>query len=271
MAATPLQWGVEVSGLFVYPVKSLRGIALERSAVGLRGLRHDRHWMVVNENGRFRTQRQIPKMAQVSTGIEDGLVLSVEGGGRIVAPFEPQGPAMEATVWGWTGAVDLVDPQVDRWLSNVLEAPCRLVAMRGDMDRRSSHDAPVAFPDGHAVLVVGEASLAGLNERLDEPVPMDRFRPNVVVRGSGAYAEDGWSTIQIGSVDLEFAKRCGRCVVTTMDQRTGVGHPREEPLRTLARERLFDQAACFGAYYAPRGEGVVSVGDVCEVDLSRAK
>jgi len=251
---------MHVSGLFLYPVKSLRGIALERSEVGARGLRYDRNWMVVDENGHFRTQRQIAKMARVSVAIGDELVFSADGCGSVAAPLTARGETIEGTVWKWTGPVDLVDPAVDRWLSGVLEMPCRLVAMRSDV-RRDAWDTEIAFPDGAPVLVAGEASLSSLNSRLEEPVPMNRFRANVIVSGSEAYAEDEWGRFRAGSVEFEFAKRCGRCLVTTTDQKTGERHSGGEPLKTLARERLFENAACFGAFYMPRTDGVIAVAD----------
>ncbi len=251
---------MRVSGLFLYPVKSLRGIALDRSTVGARGLRYDRNWMVVDENGQFRTQRQIAKMARVSVAIADELIFSAEGCGSVAAPLEARGETIEGTVWKWTGPVDLVDPRVDRWLSEVLEMPCRLVAMRSDV-RRDAWDTEIAFPDGAPVLVAGEASLTSLNSHLEEPVPMDRFRANVIVSGSGPYEEDGWGRFRAGSVDFEFAKRCGRCLVTTTDQKTGERHAGGEPLQTLVRERLFENAACFGAFYMPRTVGEIAVGE----------
>ncbi|RYG24606.1 MOSC domain-containing protein, partial [bacterium] len=112
-----------------------------------------------------------------------------------------------------------------------------------------------------AILVAGEASLEDLNEKLEEPVPMNRFRANLIVSGSEPYAEDEWSSVAIGDVRLEFAKRCGRCLVTTADQLTGDRHPGEEPLRTLAQERKIGNAACFGSFYAPRQAGEIRVGD----------
>lgn len=254
-----------VSGLFVYPVKSLRGVALERSAVGARGLRYDRNWMIVDENGRFRTQRQIAKMARISTAIDEGLILSAEGSGSIVAPLEARGETIEATIWNWTGPARLVDPEVDRWLSEVLEMPCRLVAALPGTNRMGWGDGPIAFPDGAATLFAGEASLASLNAMLDEPVPIDRFRANVILSGSEPYAEDEWPGVRVGDVGFTFAKRCGRCLVTTTDQKTGERHPDEEPLRTLARERLFGKSACFGAYYVPENEGEIQVGDSIKV------
>lgn len=251
---------MHISGLFIYPVKSLRGIALDQSEVGARGLRYDRNWMVVDENGHFRTQRQIARMACVSVAIGEELVFSADGRGEVATSLEPRGETIEGTVWKWTGPVDLVDPRVDQWLSDLLEMPCRLVAMRSDT-RREAWDTEIAFPDGAPVLVAGEASLASLNSHLAEPVPMDRFRANVIVSGSTAYEEDEWGRFRAGSVDFEFAKRCGRCIVTTTDQTTGERHPGEEPLRTLVKERLFDKAACFGAFYLPRSKGSISVGD----------
>lgn len=252
---------MQVSGLFVYPVKSLRGISLDRAELGMKGLRWDRHWMIVDEKGRFRTQRQLPHMARVSTALDECLVLSAEGCGAIEVPFEPRGEITEVTVWGWTGPAQVVDPRADQWLSETLEMPCRLVAMLPDAHREGWGGSEVEFPDGGAILVAGEASLSDLNSKLEEPVPMNRFRANLVLSGSEPFAEDTWSSISIGDTRLEFAKRCGRCLVTTADQLTGERHPQEEPLRTLARERKFENAACFGSFYAPRVAGQIRVGD----------
>ncbi|RYG22424.1 MOSC domain-containing protein, partial [bacterium] len=148
-----------VSGLFVYPVKSLRGIALDQAELTMKGLRWDRHWMIVDENGKFRTQRQLPHMARVSTAVNESLVLSAEGCGSVEVPFESQGQTTEVEVWNWTGPAELVDPRADRWLSEVLEMPCRLVAMLPDAHREGWGGSEIQFPDGGAILVAGEASL----------------------------------------------------------------------------------------------------------------
>lgn len=253
---------MHVSGLFVYPVKSLRGVSLDRSEVGPRGLRYDRNWMVVDENGRFRTQRQIARMALVAVEIEEELRLSAAGCGAVSVPIETRGETVEGTVWNWTGPVDRVDVRVDRWLSDVLEMPCGLVRFREDMVREGWGSSAIAFPDGAPVLVAGEASLDDLNAQLTERVPMDRFRANVIVAGGEPYGEDVWGAFEAGGTAFDFARQCGRCLVTTTDQQTGVRHLGEEPLRTLVRTRLIGKSACFGSYYVPRGEGVISLGDL---------
>ncbi len=249
-----------ISGLFVYPVKSLRGTALERSPVDPRGLRWDRHWMVVDENGRFYSQREVSRMARVSTELtHDSLVLSSDGYGRIEVPFASGGGTIEGKVWSWRGPVDLVD----RWLTDVLETPSRLVSMRLDV-RRAAWEGEVAFPDGAPVLVLGEASYRDLDARLQTSVPIDRFRANVIVRDSAPYEEDLWQGVGVGTAELAFAGRCARCVMTTIDQRTRARPDREEPLRTLVRERLIGGKACFGANYIVRTTGEIRVGDEVE-------
>lgn len=253
---------MEVSGLFIYPVKSLRGIALDTAEVGPRGLRYDRNWMIVDEEGKFRTQRQLPRMAQVTTEVtRDALVLSAAGAGYVEVPLAARTTTIEGTVWNWTGPVDLTDARADRWLSDVLEMPCRLVVTRPEMVRAGWGESPIGFPDGGSILVASEASLENLNSRLEQPVPMDRFRANLVIRGSGAFAEDDWTGCSIGGVELKFAKQCGRCLVTTTDQKTGVRNPEGEPLKTLTEYRRFGNAACFGSFYGPIGTGEIRVGD----------
>jgi hypothetical protein len=251
---------MHVSGLIIYPVKSLRGISLERSLIDARGLKYDRHWMIVDEENRFRTQRQLPQMARISTGLGKTLILSAEGAGSVEVLLGQSRGRTEVTVWNWTGPADLVSEGADRWLSDVLEMPCRLVAMPNHV-HRPTQGGEIAFADAMPVLFAGEASLTSLNSHLDDPVPIDRFRANVIVAGSEPYAEDDWPGINIGGTEFVFGKRCGRCLVTTTDQQTGVRHWGEEPLRTLARERKFGNSACFGAYYLPQNEGGIALGD----------
>jgi len=257
-----------VSQLNVYPVKGLKGIAVESSAATERGLAHDRRFVVVDGGGHFLSQREMPLMATVWTDIAGGeLRLAAPDHDEVAVPLEPAGgDPLVATVWDSECDAIAPSPEADRWLSEVLGRHCRLAWMPASTRRLSNprHAGPdrlVGFADGYAFLVVSEASLAQLNSRLERPVPMDRFRANIVVRGCEPFAEDGWGEFAAGSARLRMAKPCGRCQVTTTDQSTGeVTGP--EPLATLSAWRMSPEfGARFGMNAVTLAPGVIRVGD----------
>ena len=267
---------VTVSALYVYPVKGLKGIALESARCTERGLEHDRRWMVVDASGHFLTQREHPRMATVWTELGAAtLELSAPDAGGVEVPLDPgTAAAMPVRVWSSVCEALPVSREADAWLSAYLGLDCRLVYMpestrRASNARYTGSERLVGFADGYAYLVAGEASLADLNARLaargHPALPMNRFRPNLVVAGGEAYAEDGWKEIRIADAALRAAKPCGRCQVTTTNQATGeVEGP--EPLATLATYRQSEE---FGVmflmnFYALRG-GTVRVGDAVRV------
>jgi uncharacterized protein YcbX len=260
---------VTISALHIYPVKSLAGIPVAEAEVTGRGLRHDRRFMVVDPLGEFFTQRDFPKMATVWTEIVDGkLRLAGPDAGEVELDAEPEdGEPMQVRVWNSNGVEAIVpSPVADQWLSDYLGTHCRLVYMPGH-SRRAVNPAyggenVVSFADGYPFLVTNEASLADLNGRLSRPVPMNRFRPNLVVKGAGAFAEDGWSEFRVGESVFRMAKPCGRCQVTTTDQATGeVAGP--EPLSVLTQYRDSKEfGARFGMNAVAVSGTVVRVGDV---------
>jgi uncharacterized protein YcbX len=246
-----------VSGLFVYPVKSCRGIALERGVLEARGLRHDRRWMIVDGAGQFVTQRTEPRLAVVDVAItQDALVLSAPHGVDLTVPLTQQEGAVRRLVRIWRDDVEVVDcgDSAAAWVSDWLGSHASLVFMPENVERAvsSKHARPgdvVGFADTFPLLLASVSSLEDVNARLDQPVPMDRFRPNIVVRGSAPWAEDTWRRIRVGDVTLRVAKPCSRCVITTTDQRTaerGI-----EPLRTLAKFRTRDNEVYFAQNCAP--------------------
>ena len=265
-----------LSALHVYPVKGLKGMDLAHACCTERGLEHDRRWMVVDEAGEFLSQREMPRMATVWTDIADGaLTLSAPDVESVHVPLEV-GPASAMRVRVWLSVCDAVavSPLADTWLSDYLGIRCRLVYMPDSTRRLSNPDYTdaerlVGFADGYAYLVTTEASLAELNTRLAangvRAVPMNRFRPNLVVRGGGAFDEDGWREIRVGEAVLRAAKPCGRCQVTTTDQATGeVTGP--EPLETLASFRNDPEFGTrFGVNFVSVKAGAVRVGDPVEV------
>lgn len=235
---------MHVASLHVYPVKGARGIELASSDVLASGLRHDRRFMVVEDNGSFVTQREHPRMALVDVVLErDRIVVSV-GGDEADVPLAPTGPRRRVRVWN--DEVDAIDVGGEgaALFSDLLERPCSLVYMPLDVVRavEARHARPgdrVGFADAYPVLVASLSSLADLGVRLvnggGQPLPMNRFRPNIVVAGGAPYAEDHATSVRIGALSLRTPKRCARCKVTTIDQETAEAG--KEPLRTLASYR----------------------------------
>lgn len=236
---------MNLSEINIYPIKSLGGISLNESVAEDRGLSLDRRWMLVNEKGDFFTQREFPKMATLKVLIaDDNLQISVENN-SINIPFQPTtNDKIKVKVWQSRCDAILYDDAVNSWFSDVLQTNCQLVQMPESTQRKvSSYYAirkfqdVVSFADGYPVLLIGENSLNDLNEKLEKPIPMNRFRPNLVVKDSEAFAEDNWKKIRIGEAIFHLVKPCARCVMTTIDQEKGISDGKE-PLKTLAKFRL---------------------------------
>lgn len=242
---------MRLSGLFIHPVKSLRACAVSSAAVDALGLVDDRRFMVVDDAGRFLTQRTLPRMALIGTRLDAAsLTLSANGAGDCVVPRRaPAGsnPSLRTvSVWKSDGlkAEDCGDVAAE-WLGAFLGVRCRLVRMGPAFARpilkpgKARPGENLSFADGYPLLIVSEASLADLNDRLaargEEALPMNRFRPNLVVDGCDAFAEDSWTRFRIGAIAFRAGGPCGRCVVTTTDQDTA--ERGKEPLRTLATYR----------------------------------
>ena len=264
--------GITLSAINVYPVKGLKGIALDSAECTDRGIRHDRRWMVVDGEGVFLSQRSHPRMATVWTELTDSaLVLSAPDEQDLQVPLEPPpAPSMKVRVWNSICEAAPASREADWWLTQYLGMPVRLVYMPDDSVRHSNdkYAGPgkrLGFADGYAYLVIGEASLADLNKRLaaksHPALPMNRFRPNLVLSGSEPYAEDGFGEVRVGEATLRGVKPCGRCQVTTTDQATGeVMGP--EPLLTLASYRDSTEfGQMFGMNLVSVKPGRVRVGD----------
>lgn len=273
-----------LSALYVYPVKSCRGIALTEATLDHRGIVHDREFMVVDAQNRHMTQRATPAMAHITTAITNhALLLGADGAPELRVPWSaPDRAQRQVTVWRDTVVADDAGDEAAVWLADVLGQPCRLVAM-GEDSRRDVPTAripehhraalhqpvPVAFCDAFPLLVVSEESVADLNRRVGgEPfLRMDRFRPNLVLTGCDApYAEDTWKAYRVGEVRLFSAGPCGRCAITTTDQQTL--ERGKEPLRTLAGyRRTPDGDVVFGQNVIHASPGNrLQVGDAVSLD-----
>lgn len=260
-----------VTALNWYPVKSCRGAPLQEAVIGARGIVGDRSFMLVNREGRFLSQREHARMALVEPRlVGDVLHLAAPGLEAIAIPVLATGLHREVSVWRDScDAVDQGDAAA-RWASEFLGTSCRLVRIADDMVRvvdrefAVSGNVQVGFADGYPFLLTSEASLADLNSRLAAPLPMNRFRPNIVVAGAEPFAEDGWKRIGIGDMAFDVVKPCARCVITTTDQATA--ERAREPLRTLATYRhVRGKGVMFGQNLIHDSTGVIRVGDPVEL------
>jgi uncharacterized protein YcbX len=262
--------GIYLSQLHVYPIKSAGGIPLEASEVDGRGLRYDRRWMLVDEAGSFMSQRRFPRMALIRIRIEpDHLVVDAPEMSSLEVPLRPPDRKRRlAQVWGDLVEVLAVGDDADRWFGEFLGVRCKLVYLPDESIRPvdlayGKVGDRVGLADGFPFLLVSEASLADLNARLERPVPMNRFRPNLVVRGCEPFAEDGWRLVRIGRITLRTVKPCARCTITTVDQ--GTAATGKEPLRTLARFRRVGTKVLFGQNLIHDDTGTLHTGDPVEV------
>ncbi|MFC4031504.1 MOSC domain-containing protein [Streptomyces polygonati] len=264
-----------VSALHVYPVKSLRGFSPGQAVVEPWGLAGDRRWMLIDARTRKAvTQREDARLALLTAEPVGGGGLRVCAPGREPLDVAVPPPGELETVGLFSHRIEVrpVGGAADRWFGEFLEAPVRLVhlddpAVRRPVDPRFAQPGEtVSLADGFPLLVTAAASLEALNSWIaagdhpeEGPLPMDRFRPNVVIDGTAPWAEDGWRRIRIGGIGFRVAKPCGRCVITTTDQSTGARG--REPLRTLARHRKFGAQLVFGQNLIPEHSGTLRVGD----------
>ncbi len=257
---------ISLSGLHIYPVKSCAGITLADAELDARGLKHDRRWMIVDPAGNMITQRSHPQLALIGTAIADGqLLLSSFGMDELAVPAaDASTQRMAVRIWNdevsaWHIAA------ADAWLSQAVGEDCHLVQMPDDAIRPCDPAYAQAgdhtgFADGFPLLLIAEASLDDLNRRLDQAVEMRRFRPNLVVAGCEAYAEDNWSAIRIGNIDMRVVKPCSRCPIPTVDPDTGEVSS-GEPLQTLASYRERDGKVYFGQNVIHNAPGRLRTGD----------
>lgn len=260
---------MELSGLGVYPVKSCAGVELARARVELRGLEHDRRFMLVDDAGVFVTQREEGVLARARASVAGGLLrVTAEGRPPLELPAQPEhGRRTSVRIWD-DQTEGLEQAEGSAWFSQLVGRSLRLVFMPRDVrrpvDPRYAGPADVVgFADGFPLLLISEASLAELERRLGRAVEMRRFRPNLVVRGTDPHAEDGWRRFRIGQLGFRAVKPCSRCTIPLRDPDTGeLG---KEPLATLATYRRQDGKVMFGVNVVPDGEGEIALGDELRV------
>jgi uncharacterized protein YcbX len=258
--------GARISGLYIHPVKSCRGIRMTEVEVTKRGFAHDRRWMIVDASGRFITQRQVPELCLVHTALEpNAIVLTAPEAESLTLPLShEEGEERLVSVWQYEGKA-VRHAEGSAWVSALLKRDSSLVYMAERHERPvdpawARPDDRVSFADGFPFLVISEASLAGLNQRLPSaPIEMERFRPNIVIAGVREFAEDDWQKVTFGAIAFRAVKRCSRCVVTTIDRATAIKH--KEPLHTLATYRRWENKVWFGMNLIADGTGFLRVGD----------
>jgi len=257
--------------LTTYPVKSLRGHESASTLIERMGLENDRRLMVVTPDGMFLTQRDHARMALITpTLAEERLTLTAAGMEALTVPIRRLGQRLGVEIWQSRGveSIDQGDLAAE-WLSDFLKMPARLVRMADDYQRKLSPDyalSPadqVGFADGFPILIISQESLEDLNRRLEKPIPMNRFRPNLVVSGCEPFAEDGWKRLRIGEVELALVKPCARCNVPTIDQETAESG--KEPNTALARFRKINGKVMFGVNVIPVTLGRLRIGESVEI------
>jgi len=259
-----------VSQLYIYPIKSLGGIALNKAFVTERGFEHDRRWMLVDENNRFLSQREVAQMALLKVFLKDnGLLVTYATGENILIPFVPlTHETCQVIIWDDTCTAIYVSNAVDDWFTKVLGMPCRLVYMPDNSKRQVDQEyAPIgqitSFSDAYPFMLLGQATLDDLNDRLAEALPMDRFRPNIVFTGGKAFEEDLLDSFTIGNIHFNGVKLCARCILTTINQDNAI--KAKEPLKTLASYRRKNNKIYFGQNLIHMGNGTITIGDKIEV------
>lgn len=258
---------IRLSGLFIYPVKGCRGLTVTDARMDELGIIGDRRFMIVDADGKFLTQRTLPRMALIETEITaEALVLNAPGRNPLRVPLTANNATLRTVqVWSITGlTAEDCGGEAARWLMDFLGTPAGLVRIGPKFHRPVGNAGDVvSFADGYPLLVVSEASLADLNSRLTTPLPMNRFRPNLVVSGCRAFEEDQWQCFKIGEITFRNAGSCARCIVTCTDQITT--ERSHEPLRTLAtyrRDPRNDSDVIFGQNLIHETKtGVLKVGD----------
>lgn len=259
-----------LSRIRIYPIKACAGTDVQQAQLDTRGLRYDRRWMLVNAQGSDLHQFDYPQLSGIRVALDaDGLLVQAPAMSPLHIPLQPQSSTPLTVQWyqGLCEALPVSD-LADAWFQDFLHVPCQLVFMPEAAQHpvepgyELQHDL-AAFTSFHYHLL-GEGSLEDLNQRLETPVPLERFRPNLVIAGTPAFAEDCWRIIRINQQVFSVVKPCDRCAITTVDSVRGI-MTGQEPMRTLARYRTFQKKVLFGQYLLSEGSGTLQVGDRVEV------
>ncbi|MFC3559218.1 MOSC domain-containing protein [Pedobacter jamesrossensis] len=261
-----------LSEINIYPIKSLGGISLKEAKIEERGLQYDRRWMLIDEQGTFITQRKHFELALLEVSLKDNeLTVTFKKNKEQKVSFsleESIGESIAVTIWDDISNGFEVSKKVSDWFSDYMKMKVKLVKMSSEekrlVDERYALDNEiVSFADGYPCLIIGQSSLDGLNEKLADPIEMNRFRPNFVFTGGTAHIEDSFSQFNLGNIAFSAVKPCARCVLITIDQQTGIkGH---EPLKTLASYRTKEKKVLFGQNLIHKGFGIIRIGEELKI------
>jgi len=261
-----------LSGIYIYPIKSLGGISLNEAELEEKGLKYDRRWMLIDQQGTFISQRKHHSLALLQVNIDYKVVKIIhKNDPQISISFtigEQTGTPINVTVWDDQCSGVEVNTQLSKWFSDYLHMEVRLIEMPPEEKRRvdlkyAKNEEIVSFADGYPCLLIGQSSLDGLNEKLEQAVAMDRFRPNLVFTGGEPHIEDTFYSFEISSIPFTAVKPCARCVLVTVDQQTGVKGA--EPLKTLAGYRTANKKVMFGQNLLHSALGIIRVGDELQI------
>lgn len=267
---------LQLSEIWIYPVKSLGGIALQQSKVTDRGLEHDRRWLLVDENGCFITQREYPKLILFQPEIKDEFlkishrVLQESIGVSLYPSLSETATTIKVTVWDDVVEAYEMSSEASDWFSKILGFAVRLVYMPEESLRKVDADFSVSpndvtsFSDGFPFLIIGQSSLDDLNSRLAEAVSIRRFRPNFVFSGGEAYEEETWKEFTMGTLLFYGVKPCGRCIMTTVDPESGIISGKD-PLFTLSKYKNVGNKVIFGQNVIAQEQGSLRIGDAVTV------
>lgn len=264
---------INIKSLHIYPIKSLGGIELSQTKVERRGLQHDRRWMLIDESGRFISQREYHSLALLQPSIEGEFLNIEDRSGRLdllkISMDEPQTEPIKVTIWDDECLAKPLGESINKWFSAFMDKPVRLVYMHKGSQRIADQryapqpDDVVSFADGYPMLVISQESLDFLSKKVGTDIPMNRFRPNIVLTGLEPHGEDTLAEISINGLKLYGVKPCARCVMTTINQQTA--EKGKEPLKTLASYRKTGVKILFGENFIPEVEGQITAGDSVEV------
>lgn len=258
-----------ISELFIYPIKSLSGVKVNSAEITDRGFKYDRRWMLIDENNRFLSQREVARMALIKVTITEKYLLATYQSKSIEIPLcTDNKEVINVNIWDDECVAQLVDTEIDNWFTHILGIKCRLVYMPDESkritDQRYAPDGSVtSFADAYPFMIIGQASLNDLNKRLTETLPMNRFRPNIVFDGGAAYQEDIINQCIVNNINFLGVKLCARCNIPTIDQETALSS--KEPSKTMATYRLKNRKIYFGQNLIHSGTGIISVGDELKV------
>ena len=247
---------IKISELYIYPVKSLAGIKLNQSQLSNFGLQNDRRWLIVDKDGLFMSQRTTPKMATIKTALHANQLVLTHNKKQMHVPLATtQSQNIKVTVWNDSLIAQRLSQDVDQWLSEILEQLCHLVYMPENAQRQidtdfAKKDQYVSFADAFPILLVSQASIDDLNSKLEKPVNINRFRPNIIITGVNAFQEDIWGKFVINTINYIAAKPCSRCIMPSINQEKGI-QDNVKLLSVLNKYRKFDKKIKFGVniYY----------------------